>query len=200
MKRIGNGWQYAVYDLGNGRVLKKFHSWGRACFFIIKDIFPFNKDSLFKIPGFIRGVKEKAEDSFVILKSGIIPSEWIANPKFVNEYDFEQDKVIPLHDLFENLNTEEIKKVIDEFIVFNKKMLDLGVIDKGFNITRNYGVNSKGEIVLIDIGELFNDKEMIEKQLRSRAWDKSYVSGRIKDKEAEKYFVEQMDKNFWINK
>lgn len=199
MKKIGQGWQYTTYDLKNGRVLKKFHSWPKAYWLILKEIFPFKNDSFFEIPSFIKDVKRKADESFEILKRINIPQEWMANPRFINKYDFEQDKVQPLHEVFENLDTNNIKKIIDQFIEFNLKLLNLGVIDKGFNITKNYGIDNEGQIVLIDIGELFDDKELIKKQLIERGWTHSYVGGCIKNKEAQEYFISEMDRNFNLN-
>ena len=196
MKKIGQGWQYTVYDLENGRVLKKFHSWTRAYFVIFREIFPFNNDSFFEIPTFIKDMKRKADVSFEILKKVNLPQEWMANPRFINKYDFEQDKVIPLHDVFDNLDTNEIKNIINQFIELNKKLMSFGVIDKSFNITKNYGLNNKKEIVLIDIGELFDDKDLIDKQIKNRVWEKSYVGGMIKNKEAQEYFINEMDRNF----
>jgi hypothetical protein len=198
MKLLDHGWQYTVYDLGNGRVLKKFHSWPRAYFVILKDIFPFRTDSFFEIPGFIKGLKKVARDSFEVLKKRNIPQEWIGNPTFINQFDFTQDKVQPLHDVFEKSDTETSKKIIDQFVEFNKKLLNLGVIDKSFNITKNYGLNDKHEIVLIDIGELFDDPNKINEQRKDRAWEKHYVAGCIKDKEAQKYFIGEMDREFGI--
>ncbi len=199
MKKIGQGWQYTVYDLGNGKVLKKFHSWTRAYFVILKEIFPFNNDSFFEIPSFIKDMKRKAEKSFEILQRINIPQEWVANPTFKNNYDFEQDKVIVLDDVFKKLDTEGTKKIIAQYIEFNKKLIQLGVVDKSFNITQNYGLNHKGEIVLIDIGELFDDKESIVKQINNRVWEKSYVSDRIQNKEARRYFIDEMARAFSAN-
>ncbi len=196
MKKIGQGWQYTTYDLENGRVLKKFHSWQKAYFVIFREIFPFNKDSFFEIPSFIKDVKRKADESFEILKRKNIPKEWMANPKFINKYDFEQDKVLPLHEVFKELDTKGIKSIVNQFIKFNLKLLTLGVIDKGFNITKNYGIDNKGQIVLIDIGELFDDRKLIIKQFRNHGWDKSYVAGCIQNKEAREYFIVEMCKNF----
>jgi len=196
MKKIGQGWQYSVYDLGNEKVLKKFHSWTKAYIVIFKEIFPFKNDSFFEIPSFIKDMKRKMDDSLRIIKTKNIPNEWMANPRFINRYDFEQDKVMPLHDIFEKLNTEESKEIINQFISFNKKILEIGVIDKSFNITKNYGINTTGDIVLIDIGELYDDLEMIRKQFNDRVWDKSYVAGCIKNIEVQEYFIREMDKNF----
>jgi len=196
MKKIGEGWQYSVYDLGNGRVLKRFHSFFRSYWVILKTIFPFKDDSIMMIPDFSRSMKSKALISFEILRRRNIPSNWLGNPEFINELDFEQDKAKPLHDVFTNSDTAMIKQIIDKFVVFNKQLLERGVIDKSFNITKNYGLNEKGEIVLIDIGELFDDPDQIKQQCTSRAWDKNYVAGCIENKEARKYFVQEMDNHF----
>ena len=124
----------------------------------------------------------------------------MANPKFISKYNFEQDKVTPLHDIFKISNTEKAKNIIDLFIEFNLKLLNIGVIDKGFNITKNYGLDSNEQIVLIDIGELFDDKKLINKQLEERGWIKSYVGGCIVDEEAREYFIQEMDKSFYPQK
>ncbi len=198
MKKIGEGWQYATYDLGNGRVLKKFHSFVRIYWVILKDIFPFHDDPLRKLPGFARASKQKALKSFKILKIRDVPSSWIGNPKFVGNLNYEQDKVRPLHDVFKDADTSLIKSTIDRFIIFNKKLLEKGIIDKSFNITKNYGFDKDGNIILFDIGELTDDRELIKKRMVSRAWDKHYVAGCIKDKEAQQYFIKKMDENFGI--
>jgi len=199
MKKIDEGWQYSVYDLNNGRVLKKFHSPIKSYWVILKTIFPFREDSFTKIPKFSKGMKKTALDSFKVLKTKNIPTDWIANPHFLNELDFEQDKALPLHDVFLRSDVSSMKNVIDKFIIFNKRFLDLGVIDKSFNITKNYGLNTKNEIVLIDIGELFDSGDAIKEQLRSRAWNKSYVAGCIQNEEVRSYFIEEMDKNFGLS-
>jgi hypothetical protein len=198
MKKIGEGWQYSVYDLNNGRVLKKFHNPIKSYWVILKTIFPFKDDPLMIIPDFSRSMKKKALASFEALKRKDIPKEWLGNPKFLNSLDFEQDKVEPLHKIFSNSDTSEIKKIIDKFIIFNKQLLERGIIDKSFNITKNYGLNNNAEIVLIDIGELFDQPEKIKEQLLSRAWDKKYVAGCIQDESARAYFVQKMNENFGI--
>lgn len=196
MKKIGEGWQYSVYDMGNERVFKKFHSPIKSYWVILKTIFPFKDDSLAMVPSFSKSAKKKALSSFEIIKRNIILPSWLGNPKFLNGLNYEQDKAQPLHDIFENSGTESIKSIIDEFIVFNKRLLEKGVIDKSFNITKNYGLNKEGKIILIDIGELFDNPERIKKQITDRAWDKNYVAGCIKNVEAQEYFVKKMDENF----
>src|SRR3989338_523644 len=196
MKKIGEGWQYGVYDLENGRVLKKFHSFIKSYWVILTTIFPFRDDPMVMIPDFSRSMKRKALVSFEILKRRQIPPAWIGNPKFLNELDFEQDKVRPLHDVFSTCDVDTAKRTIDKFVEFNKRLLEMGVIDKSFNITKNFGLDENNEIVLLDIGELFDDPTRIRKQLQDRAWAKKYVANCIGNEETRNYFVRQMDANF----
>jgi|SRR3989338_223100 len=198
MKKIGEGWQYTTYDLGNGRVLKKFHSLPKIYWVILKDIFPFHDDPLYKLPGFARASKRKAKASFEILKKKSIPPASIGNPKFLENLDYEQDKARPLHNVFEKSDTATIKSIVDQFIILNKQLLEKGIIDKSFNITKNYGINEAGELILIDIGELFDSLERIRNQIIRRAWDKHYVAGCIKNEEAREYFIKKMDENFGL--
>lgn len=197
MKKIGEGWQYSAYDLDNGRVLKKYHSWLRNYWIILKTIFPFKNESFFIIPTYIKDMKRKAVKSFGIIRERKIPYELIANPKFREGLDFEQDKVKPLHEALENISANEGKKVIDDFIIFNKNLLNnFGTIDKSFNITKNYGLNNSNEIVLTDIGELTDNPAKIKRQIDNKIWTKHYVAGCISNKDLRNYFIEGMNKNF----
>jgi hypothetical protein len=198
MKKIGEGWQYSVCSINNERVLKKFHSPIKSYWVILKTIFPFRDDSLLMVPRFSRSAKKKALASFEIIKRNRIPAGCLGNPKFFNNLDYEQDRVQPLHDIFKIADTLSIKSIIDEFIIFNKRLLEIGIIDKSFNITKNYGLNKEFKIVLIDIGELFDNPMLIKKQIADRAWDKNYVAGCIKDEEAREYFIRKMDENFKV--
>ncbi len=198
MKKIGEGWQYSVYDLENGRVLKIFHSWPKSYWTILKTIFPFKTDSFWDIPSYIKGMKLKALDSFQIIKRKNIPADWIGNPKFISELDFEQDKVVPLDEAFQQRSLDDSQKLVDQFIEFNTKLLDIGVIDKSFNISKNFGLSKNGKIILIDIGELHDDPSRVREQRESRAWSKHYITDHIKDEKLKAYFISEMDKKFGL--
>lgn len=196
MRKLGEGWQYTTYDLGNGRVLKKYHSWLKAFWQIFKTIFPFQNDPPWNIPKFIRDMDRKTKESFRILNEYNVPPAWVGNPRFLESFDFEQDKVKPIHDVFREVDGERGKQIIDQFIEFNKACLDIGFIDKSFNITKNFGINSNGDIVLIDIGELYDDPVQVQHQLEIRVWEKDYNAGCIQDNELREYFITQMAKHF----
>ncbi|OGF83341.1 hypothetical protein A3B18_02025 [Candidatus Giovannonibacteria bacterium RIFCSPLOWO2_01_FULL_46_13] len=193
MKKLGEGWQYSVYNLGNGRVLKKYHHWLSSAWVMFKDLLNEKEHSIFEIPSFIVDLDGKAKESIKIIGRRTIPMSWLGNPKFLNDLDYEQDKVIPLHAVFESSTTAQINEIIDVVLDFNKELLARGVIDKSFNITKNYGLDKKSKIVLIDFGELYDEPANIRKQLTKKIWHKSYVGGYIKDLDARKYFLEKMD-------
>jgi len=199
MKKIGEGWQYSVYDLENGRVLKRFNSWPKRFWAIVKRIFPFNRYPIWKVPSYIRRTKEKAIKSFEILESNNIQREFIGNPKRLKGLDYEQDRLVPLHDFFAKSTLEENKKIVDKFIIFNQNLLKLGIVDRYFNVSKNFCLNEKGEIVLTDIGELMDNKEGILEQRKKRIWAVDYIAGCIKNKELRDYFVNQMDRSFGLN-
>lgn len=195
MKKIGEGWQYTVFDMGNGRVSKKFHSLPRMYWAIFKTFSYFSDDPVYKIPRYAKSMKEKAINSLALLKETGIDPSWIGNPEFKDGLDFEQDKVVPLHDHLKNINPEDGKKAIDNFIIFNKKLLAKGVIDKSFNIGKNFGINKSGQVILTDLGELYTGDEIIKNQIKKRAWAKHYITDSIPHNLVD-YFISEMDKNF----
>ena len=161
--KIGEGWQYSTYDIGNGRVYKKFHSKPRAYWNIIKTTFPFNKNPIWRIPSYARSSRLQALESFNFLEKSEINRSLFGNFIRKNHLDFEQDKVITIKDHLKIISTEDGEKIIDDFIKLNKHFIQKGFIEKSFNIGQNFGVNSNRDIVLIDIGELWSDPEKIRK-------------------------------------
>jgi hypothetical protein len=195
MRKIGRGWQYTTYDLGNGRVLKKYNSKLVAYPVMLRDCFPFLKNPIWKLPGYYRGCKETAVDSMRKISTTTVAPWMMGNPKVLNVLDYEQDKITTLHDL-DTIEIGQVKKVIDDFVEINKVLVDRNLIDKSFNITKNFGLDSTGRVILMDLGELYSSTAAIDKQRKERAWSKHYVVGPIKNTQIRSYFIEQMDKNF----
>ena len=194
MKYLGRGWQYTVYDLGNGRVSKKYNTKFQAYSIMLRQTFPSFRYPFWKIPRYHRGCRDTALDSIKKIKETKIDMALFGYPKVLNELDYEQDKAIPLHVYFKTLSLDEGKKRIDQFINLNQKLIKSRLIDKSFLIGKNYGLNSKGEIILIDIGELYSSDEAIKRQIARKPWDIYYVTSTI-PKKFRSYFVEEMNKN-----
>ena len=195
MKFIGRGWQYSVYDIGNGRVLKKYNTRFQAYAIMFRQCFPYVGYPLWKFSAYHNGCKKTALDSIRKIKETSVNLVVFGNPKILNELDYEQDKVVPLHTYFKTLSLEEGKRTIDEFIELNKVLIQNRLMDKSFLIGKNYGIDSSGKVILIDIGELYSAPESIQRQISLKPWDVGYVTSTI-PKMFRTYFIEQMNKHF----
>ncbi len=195
MKFIGRGWQYTVYDIGNGRVLKKYNTRLQAYLIMFRQNFPYISYPIWKFADYHKGCRKTALGSIKKIKETKLNPALFGNPKILNELDYEQDKVTPLHVYFKELSLEEGKGVIDKFITFNLFLLQNRLIDKSFLIGKNYGIDSRGEIILIDIGELYSADESIKRQIGLKPWDHEYVTSSIPNR-FRQYFVSEMNKHF----
>lgn len=195
MKKIGRGWQYTIYDLGNGRVLKKYNSKIVGYAHMAKACFPFRTNSLWEIPGYYRGCKETALDSMKKISVPTIEAWMMGNPRILNVLDYEQDTLVPLHDFFATCTIEDGKKTIDAFIAFNKILVERKLIDKSFNITKNFGLDKQQRIVLMDLGELYSSDAAITKQIQNRAWAAHYVVEPLQEPLRD-YFIQGMNQAF----
>lgn len=198
MKKIGRGWQYTTYDLGNDRVLKKYNSKIIGYIHMFKICFPFTTDPIWKLPGYYRGCKETALDSIKKIQNPVLDPWMMGNPKILNSLDYEQDKVIPLHEALSLYDDKQGKEIVDLFVEFNKALIQRSIIDKSFNITQNFALDRSGRVILMDLGELYSSKVAIEKQINNRAWAKHYVVNPLPINLRD-YFVQRMDAESRVN-
>jgi hypothetical protein len=198
MKILGRGWQYTTYDLENGRVRKIYNSWPVAYWVIFTDCLKFSPLKIFKTPWYHNGCKAFARDSMKRVAGGRLDSWMMGDPKILNELDYEQDFLTPLHEKISAVSLDEAKKLVDAFVEFNKVLVERSLIDKSFNITKNFGVDAQGRVVLMDLGELYADKASIDEQRRKRMWTFPYVTRAILSPEIRDYYVEQMDMHFGL--
>lgn len=195
MKLIGKGWQYSVYDIGNGRVLKKSNSTIGAFFIMLYDSFPYIHHPLWDMPRLRREAKDAALSSISNIKNKKLDAWMLANPIVNDDLSYEQDMVIPLRAQLERSSEEEGKKIIDDFVDFSVRLVKQSCIDKRFDIGNNFGIDANGRIVLIDLGELCCDIESVENQIQLRAWDSCSVLSGV-PRRFRSYFVKAMDETF----
>lgn len=113
MKKIGNGWQYNAYDLGNDRILKRQKTL-LSSFFTVAwyKIYILRRGPIYvykrakKVLDYTQtSIKQIRE----ILNSDL--KEKLGNPKFINDIEYTQNKVIPLERYFKTHTLEENKKI-----------------------------------------------------------------------------------------
>lgn len=194
MKKIGEGWQHTVYDIGNGRVYKKYKSFLSR----FLHIYFHPSISFFEAITESKRMTTEVSKSFEIIRQNKIPPEWLGNPELLTNFDYTQDKVIPLGKILNEHDTKRAKEIIDSFIEFNKKILEFGFIDLSFKIAVNFGLTAGGGIILTDIGEVVVDPERIIRQRKEHDWHSDYVKNHIKNDEIRKYYQDQMDEHFGL--
>jgi hypothetical protein len=191
MKKLGRGWQYTVYDLGNGRVLKCWNSRPVAYMMMCSDRILALR--FWRFPMYYRASTSTATYSLRELKKSPLPMSLFGNPKYLeNGFDYEQDKLLPIDEYLKTVSIEKQKEMVDKFVVFNKFLIQNSCIDKSFNMGTNFALGKGGNIVLSDIGELYFTEKLIAQQINRKAWAKPYVLGPL-PKELRSYFLEKME-------
>lgn len=198
MKVLKRGWQYSVYDLENGRVLKKYNNFFVAYFVMLKDSFLQFAPPVVNFFKLYRNSKMQASRSLAFISNSALDKALFGHPTILDEFTYEQIYVEPLSHYLKRVSLEEGEKVIDAFISFNKQLVEHAVIEKNFSIANNFGISKEGDIVLMDLGELETTKEGVQSRIEKRAWSTPDVLAGIPVK-LRKYFVQKMDEAFHSN-
>lgn len=172
MNKIGEGYYYNVYDLGNGRVLKKQKSNFRLFMYILVSTnFNFRviseyKNALINLPE-IKKIYTKLQN--------IIPDmQLLGNPQFLNGINYKQDKVVVFKELLKSHSEQEIQKYLDQYIDRIKELWTYGVHEKVFNFTINTGIDDSGRLILIDFNEISFDINYVRQKIQEKRWLKSW--------------------------
>lgn len=193
MKLLGRGWQYSVYENGNGRVIKKYNNKVVAFWVMFWACFPFRQHPLRSLPNYYRLCREFAQHSLELVKKSHIEPELLGNPTIHDDLSYEQDRAIPLETYFSTCSYSEGCVIIDEFVLLQQKLIKYGLFDKSANIGKNFGLDAAGRVIMIDLGELLSDPEKIQKQIAGKPWLKHYVLDGIGRRDLEEYFCERME-------
>ncbi len=169
--KIGEGFYYNVYDIGNNRVrkeitthasrIKKLLSWGSTAEFGLRDIFSPKKDH--------EKLSKSIETSKEILKA--IGPESFGNPVFINQFEYEQDKAVPLEVYFKNHSEEESLSMVREYVNFLYVFWQYGFADVVYNFSINCGVSEKtGNFIYFDFNELSTKRDKVISDIVKKKW------------------------------
>ena len=201
MKLITTGWQYKVYDIGNGRVRKiKFSGLAQYKKILLKTSgFPHSLILAYKRQKQIRKIEESSNLYISTILQNLDPS-LLGNPTFLSDSNYEQDKVVTVQDYLKTASVEEGKRIIDAYVNNIYTFWGYGFSDCVFKVGNNNGVNSGGNVVQIDFGELITEKAKVEKLITDQAWLKDYTGKRLPEGEIRNYHNETLSKNLTIQK
>jgi len=194
MKRIGYGWQVQVYEYNQDTVYKKPQSLIRSVLVMIKD-FPMVIFMPSTLKRLLREVRTIHHESLLKVSKRSDLSDLIGNPIIESSGAYYQQKVIPIHFYIKGLSVKDFKTLVNKFVDFTFDLYQQGIIDKSFNFLKNFGVDNNGKFVLIDLGELYFDKQQIEDQIQRRPWARPQFLILL-SKEKREYFLKMMDGRF----
>lgn len=194
MYKIGGGWQYNVYDLGNGRVRKVEKTFfQKLCTEpTLYGFFRYLWINAVSIRDLDRVIKHSVEN----LRNNLatVDPALIGNPLFIGDHTYEQDKVISFGDMIKMSHDKASQRKLVESYMRNIIFCwQYGFSDMTFNFLSNNGVNSKGEVILIDLGELEWDKENVREFIRNKKWEHQNSFSHVDDPELKAYIQEQFD-------
>jgi hypothetical protein len=173
MQFLASGFEYKVYDLGSGRVLKKAHPYLHTFFKVVEIARRREKISFLKAMAiaYRSGKNNKKSLETMKKKMNSLPQYLFANPKFVgNTLNFTQDKVVPLEKYLIENSLQNNKEVILKYTELQKVFWSYGIHDAVYKFQPNYGVDNEGRVVCIDFGEFVFTCEEAIKSINKKKW------------------------------
>ncbi len=187
MNKISDGYYYEVYDLNNGKVLKKKKAFSE----ITKAFEGKNRlgylEKIYKTRKHIRYCERVTET----IKKSLIPKELLANPLCLNKTDYEQDKVVLLMDYFDSHSLQENKLIVDSYIDLTREFLGHGIHDNVYKFKNGYGINASGKVVCIDFNEMIFSKEKVLELVSNEEWRKQAQFTKFPEGELKEYIGEK---------
>lgn len=176
MKKIGEGLQYTVYDLGNGRTFKKPTNVLQRCCRVLAWRFPFLETPIWTIPRDILRVRADARRSLGGLRP-LLPfiSLELGSPTINDDFSYEQDRAVVVTDYFRTHSLASNKRVIDEYVALLFRFWEHGFTERAFKILMNFGVTADDRLILLDLGELYFEKETARQRIRACPWEGALI-------------------------
>ena len=82
-------------------------------------------------------------------------------------------------DYFQTHTLAQNKRVIDDYIALLFHFWEHGVSDRAFKLPMNFGVTDDGRLILLDLGELYFEKEKAFQRVRARPWESVLISDEV---------------------
>lgn len=196
MERVGVGWQFEVFDCGNGRVLKKPFKGIRQ----FRHIYEQTKHrSLRALGEWIRVSRERSRTTSKFRTHlTYVPPELLGNAVIRSDGCIEQDKVTPLVQVFDAMSEDEQCAILVRYANSILEHWQWGFCDKIFNFHVNNALDAQGRLILIDFGEVLFAKNEVAKRIINRRWLRSN-SYRVLDDKLKTFYANLMDRTLTLS-
>ncbi len=191
-ERIGQGWQFAVFSAGGGRVLKVPLSRRERLWRVLKES-RLSPHQVFKRSSIVEShIRESL--SGLAERAHLLDGALLGNPVFLPNCCYEQDCVAATvgEELY-RVELPEQRQIIDRYVDLTLGLLQQGVMTQSFLPAQNCGITTAGKVILIDLGEMIFRRDQFVRRIQEKRWrDQSIL--RTLTKEIRPYFLQQMDK------
>ncbi|MFT4605625.1 MAG: hypothetical protein ACI9W4_002369 [Rhodothermales bacterium] len=189
MEHIGSGWQFDAYASGN-RVWKIPVSRFRMATRVLRS-YPTLVAKPFSL---MVKIQELTEDRDLVLQEINrleIDGRLLAN--FRREGGrYIQDLVKPLGDVLEEGRLDPYW-LMDRYVDSVRRSWNSGFAETSFNFTVNHGLDRRGQVVIVDVGELTFDKRDVARLIEKKFWEKAF-SARTLPKRVRAYLYRAMER------
>lgn len=176
------GFIYDVYDMGDGRVLKKEkprlvqywkHLWHHHS-----------------------PMHVERNNALSKKLTGALPDlSILGNPEWRSGYSYTQEKVTVLEDYFASHSVEESTRAIDAYIECVFETWRQGFSDVIFNFTHNNGIRDDGSVILLDFNEVTLDKKEVALRIDIKRWLRAdSYKRKLHEGPVKVYYAEAMEK------
>ena len=193
LPRIGVGYHYNVYDLGNGRVRKIEKGFFTKAFYAL----PREKFDLFVLYRFLVHRKHITE---TYRRIRTIDQSLIGHPIFLSGLNYEQDKAVILGDMLSSATTPQQYAIIDTYIQHIITCWRHDFADTVFNFLINNGIDRNGTLTLLDFNEVTFNKEKVRHDVQTKRWLRAYSFTHHLPEHLKHYYAEQMEKSLTVEK
>lgn len=169
-RRIGSGYYYNVFDLGNGRVRKLEKSFLER--FIHIAAFEKTPRNIFAQLR-LTGRKAELRKEYEQLLAAVDPA-LLGHPRLLAGLAYEQDWATVLEEIVKYSPEAKVRHVIDQYVELVLLSWEYGFSDRVYNFTINNGLTKEGRIVLLDFNEITFLKEDVRNSIVARRWSRSW--------------------------
>lgn len=189
--------EFNVFSLGNGRVLKRPTSRRRKRVVLRRE---YPSKTAEEIEGLVRYFEKGREYSRGNLKRHVLrmAPELLGNPIFLGERGYTQDKALVLGKYLKSHTLEENKLILQAYVRCILRQWRLGFFHIVCNFATNYGVDRRGRVILLDLGELTFSKAVVAYRIKKKLWLKNDSYLACKDERLKRYYAELMDRRLTL--
>ncbi|MFA6161362.1 MAG: hypothetical protein WCT54_00900 [Patescibacteria group bacterium] len=197
LKKIGDGLQYNIYDLKNGRVLKKPKT-TRERIAILKRWQGKKKYSKSDMDRIVKHAEKTGELTNNVAKKiaqrlNAIDGELFGSPEFSQHAKYTQDKVMTLGEYILHHNSGQNRRILHRYAKSIIRAWEYGLGETVFNFSVNSGIDKKDEIIFIDLGEFTSDRIRVRQMIKIRRWLKSWSYTSMTDLKLKKHYQKVME-------